>query len=287
VLPEGFVRGSANVNGTQLSYVLGGQGAPVVFLHGWPQTSDEWRHVLAPLASHGYSVMALDLRGLGRSSHAADGYDKDNQAEDLRQLLRHVGLDEPAHVVGHDIGGMVAVAYARLHSAKVASLALIELAIPGYGLEEAMDVAHGGRWHFGLFMTPEVPELLFEGHERQFFEWWFPSLAADPSGYDPEALDAVTRSYEGREALRCGFAHYRTLLDDGRTNRAWGDAGGRFTMPVLAVGGEHAVAGRLADAARALAPKVQSAVIDGSGHFVAEERPAQLVAELVRFFQYT
>ncbi len=282
---SGFTRDSASVNGTQLSFVVGGEGPPVVLLHGWPQTFYAWRRVMTPLAANGFTVIAPDLRGLGRSDHAADGYDKDNQAEDLRELLHHLGHGTKVRIVGHDIGGMVAFAYARRYPADVERLVLIELAVPGYGLEKAMDVAQGGRWHFGFFMTPEVPELLCEGHERAFFEWWFRGLAADPVAYSPDAIDVVTEAYTGREALRSGFAHYRTLLNDGQVNRAWGDAGGRLLMPVLAIGGEFAVGRGLADAVRTIAPGVQTAVIEGSGHFVPEERPDQLVGLLVAFFR--
>jgi pimeloyl-ACP methyl ester carboxylesterase len=133
-------------------------------------------------------------------------------------------------------------------------------------------------------MTPDAPELLFDGHERAFFTGWFPRLAADPIAYTSETLDVVTHAYTGRDSLRCGFEHYRTLLEDGRTNRAWGDAGGRLTMPVLAIGGEFGVGDRLANAARDIAPHVRTAVIPGSGHFVPEERPDALVRELMTFY---
>jgi pimeloyl-ACP methyl ester carboxylesterase len=284
-LPIGFTRRNAAVNGTQLSYIIGGEGSPILLLHGWPQTSWSWRHVLQPLAANGYTVIAADLRGLGRSARAEGGYEKDNQAEDMRELLHSLALGRQVRIVGHDIGGMVAFSYARLHPAEVDRLILIELAVPGFGLEKAMDVARGGRWHFGLFMAPEVPELLFEGHERLFFEWWFSHLSADHSPFTPDAIDLVTRAYSGREALRCGFAHYRTLLADGAVNRAWGDGGGRLNMPVLAIGGEFAVKLSLADSMRPVASNLESAVIEGSGHFVPEERPDALIEGLSMFLK--
>lgn len=283
-LPSGFERRSAEVNDTRLSYLIGGTGPPVLLLHGWPQTAWAWRDVLASLASSGYTVIAPDLRGLGHSAHAKSGYDKDNQSEDVRQLLQSLGLGPQVRIVGHDIGGMIAFSYARRHPTEVVRLVLIELAIPGFGLEQAMDVARGGRWHFGFFMTPEVPELLFEGHERAFLEWWFPALAADASPFTPEVIDAMTRSYSGREALRCGFDHYRTLLTDGEINRAWGDAGNRLNMPVLAIGGEHAAGARLGESLRSVSPDIEIDVVKGCGHFVPEESPDTLVATLIDFF---
>lgn len=156
--------------------------------------------------------------------------------------MNALGLAPSVRLVGHDIGGMVAFAYARTHPEEVERLVLLELAVPGLGLEQAMDVAHGGRWQ-------------------------------------PAELDSVIAAYSGRRSLNAGFGHYRTLLNDGATNRAWLDAGGRLRMPVLAVGGEHGVGGSLADALREAAPSLRSAVVAGSGHFVPEEAPEELLAE--------
>ncbi|WSA47462.1 alpha/beta hydrolase [Streptomyces sp. NBC_01803] len=201
----------------------------------------------------------------------------------MRQLLTSLGVTEPVRLVGHDIGGMIAFSFARLFPDQVRRLALIELAVPGFGLEQAMNPAGGGSFHFSLFMTDEIPELLFEGSEHAFFQWWFPRLSATPGVFTPEEIDAVTASYRGQQALRAGFQHYRTLLADGRTNREWADADGRLDVPLLAVGGEHNVGTRLADALRPIAPHVRSAVIEGSGHFPPEERPQSLLDELAVF----
>ncbi|WP_033296220.1 alpha/beta fold hydrolase [Amycolatopsis jejuensis] len=282
-LPEGFARRSAEVNGTTLSYLAGGEGDPLVLLHGWPQTARAWLRVLEPLAREGFSVVAPDLRGLGESARARSGYDKDNQAEDVYALLGSLGLDHRVHIVGHDIGAMVAFAYARRHPESVERLVLADVAIPGLGLERAMDVANGGRWHFGLFMTPEMPELLFAGHEHEFFRKWFSDLSATPGAIDEETIAEIARSYSGVESLRAGFEHYRTLLADGEVNRTWFENGGRLTMPVLAIGGEHGAGTRLAAGVRPAVPGVVPAVVAGSGHFVAEEDPAEFLSILVPF----
>jgi pimeloyl-ACP methyl ester carboxylesterase len=282
-LQAGLARHDATVNGTRLSYLIGGTGEPVVLLHGWPQTARSWRLVLPSLAALGYTVIAPDLRGTGQSARAGDGYEKDNQAEDMRQLLRVLGLGPRARVVGHDIGGMIAFSWARKHPQEVDRLALIELAVPGFGLEQAMNVAAGGRWHFGFFMTPEVPELLLTGKEREFFTWWFAHLSGHPGAFSPGEIDAVAADYGGQGSLRAGFGHYRTLLGDGAANRAWYDQGGRLAMPVLAVGGEKAVGGRLAEQIRPAAPQVTPHVVPDAGHFVAEEHPADLARILARF----
>lgn len=271
------------VNGTRIHVTELGAGPPLVLLHGWPETSATWRPVLDPLSRAGYRVIAPDLRGLGASRRETAGYEKENQAEDLARLLDALGCDSPVVLVGHDIGGMVAFAFARLYPHRVAHLALAELALPGMGLEEAMDVASGGRWHFGFFMTPEVPELLIEGKEEAFFGWWFRALGHDPAAWQADRIATFVRAYHGADALRAGFAHYRTLLDDGIANRAWVDAGGTLPMPVLALGGEYGAGDRLGRALQPVCPRLSSVVLPGSGHFLSEERPADLVGQLFAF----
>ncbi|MGX5185408.1 alpha/beta fold hydrolase [Streptomyces avermitilis] len=279
-LPEGFTQVVREVNGTLIHSVMGGAGEPVVLLHGWPQTWREWRYMLRPLADLGYIVVAPDLRGTGGSAVTAAGYDKDNQARDVHELLQALGLTGPVRIVGHDIGGMVAFSYARLYPEQVHKLALVDLAVPGYGLEGIMDPASGGLFHFGLFMAPDAPELLFQGNERAFLTWWFAKMAANPKAFPPEEIDTITASLRRPDALRGGFGHSRTLLQDGRDNRAWGEAGGVLTMPVLAVGGEHSVGSYLAQTLRPVVPDVAEAVIADSGHCIPDEFPEALLAVL-------
>ncbi|MFF3663841.1 alpha/beta fold hydrolase [Streptomyces olivochromogenes] len=282
-LPEGFTQVVREVNGTLIHSVVGGEGEPVVLLHGWPQTWREWRYMLRPLADLGYTVVAPDLRGTGGSAVTETGYDKDNQARDVHELLQALALTGPVRMVGHDIGGMVAFSYARLYPEQVHKLALVDLAVPGYGLEEIMDPASGGLFHFGLFMTPEAPELLFHGNEKAFLTWWFAKMAANPKAFPPEEVDTIAASLRGPDALRGGFEHYRTLLQDGRDNRAWGEAGGVLTMPALAVGGEYSVGSYLAQTLRPVVPDVEEAVIAGSGHYIPDELPEDLLAVLTPF----
>ncbi|MER7789420.1 alpha/beta hydrolase [Streptomyces sp. NPDC097640] len=271
------------VNGTLMHSVMGGTGRPVVLLHGWPQTWRAWRHLLRPLADLGYTVLAPDLRGTGGSAFAETGYAKDDQARDVHQLLQDLGLHGPVRMVGHDIGGMVAFSYARLYPEQVHRLALMDLAVPGYGLEEIMNPAAGGYFHFGLFMTPEAPELLFQGNEQAFLRWWFPRMTTAPGAFPPEEIDRIAASLRDPDTLRGGFEHYRTLLGDGRANRAWGEAGGVLTMPVLAVGGEHSVGSHLADSLRSVAPRLTEAVIADSGHYIPDERPEALLTAISSF----
>ncbi|MFJ6841772.1 alpha/beta fold hydrolase [Streptomyces griseoluteus] len=267
-LPDGFTVRQADTNHTRLSVAVGGSGPVLILLHGWPQTSRAWARVMPGLARH-HTVVAPDLRGTGDSDRPEGGYAKSNQADDIRGVLTALDLNGPVAVAGHDIGSMIAFAWAAAHPEDLSHLILIDALLPGLGLEEAMNVAEGGMWHFGLFMTPRIPEMLFDGHELEFFTATFTAMS-NPGTFSDHDLAAYAQAYTGRERLRGGFEHYRTLLADGRENLAL-LAERKLPMPVLAIGSARSGT----TSAQALAPhadKVQGAVAP-TGHFVAEEDP--------------
>ncbi|MGW4629544.1 alpha/beta fold hydrolase [Streptomyces rubiginosohelvolus] len=283
-LPDGFQVQRIATNDTHLSVAVGGHGPALVLLHGWPQTSRAWSRVLPALAAE-HTVVVPDLRGTGASDLPEDdaGYRKTNQAEDLRGVLKALDLTGPVAVAGHDIGSMVALAWAASYPDDVSHLILVDSLLPGLGLEEAMNVAEGGMWHFGFFMTPQVPEMLFDGHELEFFTATFTAMS-NPGTFTDEDLASYAREYTGRERLRGGFAHYRTLLDDGRENRALLTQH-PLPMPVLAIGTTHSDT-TVAQALRPYADDVHEAFAP-TGHFVAEEDPAWFVATLDDFLTPT
>jgi pimeloyl-ACP methyl ester carboxylesterase len=267
----------------RITSLIGGQGPPLVLLHGWPQTSRAWLPVAPSLADAGYTVIAPDLPGLGESDPLPVGYGKDAVADALRALVRGLVGEGPLRVVGHDIGGMVAFSWGRTHPEEIARLVIVDTGIPGLGLEDAMDVARGGRWHHGFFMTPDVPAMLIAGTENEFFEWWFARLAGNQNAFPRAEVTATTATYRGRAALERSFGHYRALLDDGRVNAAWLSGGGRLPMQVAAVGGGLSLGDRVARDIAPAAPDLRAIVIDGAGHFVAEEQPARFVEHVVPF----
>jgi pimeloyl-ACP methyl ester carboxylesterase len=277
-LPEGFRTRRIATNGTTLSVTSGGDGPVLVLLHGWPQTSRSWARVMPALAAS-FTVVAPDLRGTGDSDRPEDGYGKTAQADDVRGVLAALGLAGPVAVAGHDIGAMVALGWAAAHPGDLSHLVLVDALLPGFGLEEAMDVASGGMGHFGFFMTPHLPEMLFDGHEREFVTSTFTAMA-NPGTFDADDLAAYAAAYTGRDRLRGGFAHYRTLLADGRENRAL-LADRRLAVPVLAVDGARSGT----DAAAALAPVADDVrrALAPTGHFVAEEDPEWFVRTVTGF----
>jgi pimeloyl-ACP methyl ester carboxylesterase len=281
--PAGFRRETHTVDGASIATLVGGEGAPLVLLHGWPQTSRAWHGVAPAFAAAGYTVIAPDLPGLGSSDALPGGYAKDAVAEALRGVVRDVAGAGALRVIGHDIGGMVALSWGRRRPDEVVRLAIVDTALPGLGLDEVMNVARGGRWHHGFFMTPDVPAMLVAGTEDEFFAWWFGRLSGNRDAFPPAEIAATTATYRGRAALDRSFGHYRALLDDDRVNAAWLAEGGRFPMPVAAVGGELSLAHRVAADLKPAAPDLRQIVIEGAGHFVAEEQPERFVEQLLPF----
>ncbi|MEU0797807.1 alpha/beta hydrolase [Amycolatopsis sp. NPDC005961] len=282
-LPPGFEIRTAHTNGVRLSAAVGGSGPLLVLVHGWPQTGRAWAKVMPALAEH-HTVLVPDLRGSGASERPVDGYAKTNQADDIRGLITALGLTGPAVVVGHDIGSMIAFAWALHRPEDLAAVVLLDAFQPGVDLEESMNVVTGGSWHFGLFMTPHIPEMLFDGHELEFFTATFTALSAKPTFTDSE-LAFYAEAYGGRDRLRGGFGHYRTLLDDGRENRA-ALAEHPVTVPVLSIGGRESVGEQTTEALR---PHVENltGLIAPTGHFVAEEAPDWLVRTLRTYLAET
>ncbi len=275
-----FTHHMASVNGVRLHYVIGGTGDPVVLLHGWPQTWYEWRQVMPALAEQ-YTVIAPDLRGCGDSEKPLTGYNKRTVAEDIYQLVLHLGK-ERIFLVGHDIGSMVAYAYAAAHPDAVRRLVVSEFLLPGFGLEEAMDVAHGGYWHFAFHMTPDIPEALVTGKERLYLSLFYKGLAYNPAAIAEADIDEYVRCYSAPGGLRGGFSHYQTLLEDGKQNQE--SAKTKLPMPVLALGGESSLQEKVYKSMQPVANVVRGSVLQCCGHFIAEERPEALVEQLLTFF---
>ena len=279
-LPTGFEMQQIAANGTRLSVAVGGHGPTVVLLHGWPQTGYAWRHVMAPLAVD-HTVVVPDLRGVGQSSRPDSGYAKSNQAQDLREVLAHLGLPTPVVVVGHDIGAMLAFGWALKYPDDVSALILLDALLPGVDLEDHVNVAAGGHWNFGFFMAPGIPEMLLDGHEDEFIAEMFPQMGGTDV-FSEEDLRHYADAYRGRDRLRGGFEQYRTLLADGAENQTT-LAQHKLSMSVLDV-----AAGTLGHTAEMWTRLNQHAddltvVISPTGHFVAEENPQWLVAELQPF----
>jgi len=277
-----FSHHTATVNDIQLHYVIGGKGAPVVLLHGYPETWYAWRKIMPTLAEH-YTVIVPDLRGFGDSAKPVTGYDKKTVAEDIHQLVRQLG-HERIFLVAHDMGTPTAYAYAAAHPTEISRFIFIEGGIPGFGLEDFMDVSRGGRWHFGFFMAPKIPELLTAGREREFLtEFTYRVDVHNKTAISEADIDEYMRTFAAPDGMRPGFEHYRALLADGKYNRETFQE--KLPMPILAVDGEKSFNGLSLQQLQKVAVNVRGSIIKDCGHFVAEDRPEELVAQIISFFQ--
>ena len=266
----------------RFAYRRGGAGQAIILLHGWPQTSHAWRRVL-PLLSGSFDVVAPDLPGFGDTSKPESGFDKKSVARRLRAFVQALGLGRIA-LVGHDLGGHVAYAYAAQWPDEVSHLVFIESSLPGFGQEAAMDVAHGGSWHFGFNMAGDISEALVRDREYLFVEHFMRRESVglfDGTAVSHADIACYARALAQPGALRCSFSYYRTLKLDRVDNRLWGET--KLPMPALAVGAEGGYALASAETIRRVAEHVQSVLIARCGHYVPEERPAELARAIAAF----
>lgn len=287
-----FTSRYAEVNGIRLHYVVGGAGAPLLLLGGWPQTWWQF-HKVMPAMARRYRVVAADLRGLGGSDKPDGGYDKKTMARDIHALVRHLGY-EKAHVAGHDIGAMVAQALAAHHPEVVNKVALLDVHHPDetmYGLtllpqpdqHVAGDFRAGGRtylWWFALNQVRGLPETLLAGRERQFLDTLFDYLLADPASIDDWDREIYAHAYSTPAAVRAGNAFYQAFMKDIEDEKHHP----HLTVPVLGLGGDRSNYPYLAGVLPAKGSNVKVVEVANSGHYLPEEQPEAIVELLTGFF---
>jgi pimeloyl-ACP methyl ester carboxylesterase len=283
-----FSHHTASVNGIQMHYEIGGQGDPVVLLHGWPQTWYEWRHIMPALAKN-YTVIVPDLRGLGDSSKPLTGYDGKTTAEDIHQLVSQLGFKQ-IFLVGHDIGAQTAYSYAATQPNNVSKLVIMDFPFPGF-LPPVF--GENGPWWFAFYQVPDLPEALLQGKEREYISWFIKGLAYNPSAITEEDIDVFASHYSAPGGMRAGFEYYRSFPQDAKDNKELA-ATAKLTMPVLVLSGDiyPALGGDLPGSStlnsiQALATNVHGIIVPFSGHWIPEEQPDFLVDQLFKFFGNT
>jgi pimeloyl-ACP methyl ester carboxylesterase len=281
-----FTHGMADIEpGLRLHYVTAGEGArTVVLLHGFPQTWWEWRHVIPELVNTGFRVVAPDYRGAGHSWRPLGGYDKRTMAEDIHRLLReHLGLQQPIVLVGHDIGLMVAYAYAQAYRDDVSELVVMDAPLPGTAVFDRLR-ADPRVWHFAFQGARDIPEMLVAGRERPYLQAFFNARCFDPSAIDEVDLGIYASEYAAPGAMRAGFELYRTFERDAKDNRDALSRNGKLTVPVLAVGGATSTSGPFVEEMmREVANNVTGLRVPGAAHWIAEENPRAFNEALLRF----
>lgn len=267
----------ATVEGVNLHYLTAGHGPMVVLIHGYAETSRMWRPIM-PILAERFTVIAPDLPGIGDSAIPADGLDMKTAGIRIHALARSLGANS-AEVVGHDIGLMVAYAYAAQFPAEVTKLVVMDAFLPGVDGWEAV-YNNPAIWHF-RFNGP-TPEALVQGRERTYFEHFWNDFAADKTHSIPESdRVAYTAAYSRPGRMRAGWAYFVSF------QQAAKDFGGlsqtRLTMPVLSIGGEKANGDVLAHQMKLVASDVTFVVLKNTGHWVMEENPKVTIDALVKF----
>ncbi len=267
----------AEVNGVKLHYLVAGKGEPVILLHGYTQTSRMWRPLMVELAKT-HTVIAPDLRGFGESSKPNSGYEKKAMAQDIHALATSLGYRR-ASIVGHDIGLMVAYAYAAQYPAEVDRIVLMDAFLPGVGEWKNVWLLRD-LWHFHFY--GETPLKLVAGRERTYFEHFWNDFAADPKNSVPEAdRRFYAAAYAQPGGMRAGFEVFRAFEQDAKDFAQLAQT--KLPMPTLVLTGEKASGNFLIEQARLVATDVQGVVIKGSGHWLMEEAPTQVIPQLVAF----
>lgn len=274
---NGIASRIAEVQGLKLHYLTAGHGPAVILLHGYTQTSRMWRPLMPRLAEK-FTVIAPDLPGIGDSDIPADGLDMKSAAVRIHALVKTLGV-EKARVVGHDIGLMVAYAYAAQFPLETEKLVEMDAFLPGVpGWEDVYN--NPGIWHF-RFNGP-TPEALVRGRERIYFEHFWNNFAADKSKSIPEAdRVAYAAAYARPGRMRAGWAYFVSFQQAARDFEQLAKT--KLTMPVLAIGGEKANGDLLGRQMKLVATDATVVVLKNTGHWVLEEQPEQTSAALLKF----
>jgi pimeloyl-ACP methyl ester carboxylesterase len=274
---RGFAERLAKVNGVRLYYRIGGKGSPVVLLHGYAQTSHMWNPIMPVLATN-HTVIVPDLRGAGRSSKPESGYDKKNMAVDVHELVISLGFSH-VRVVGHDIGLMVAYAYAAQFPQETERLVLMDAFLPGIGDWKSVWLMRD-LWHFHFY--GKVPLALVKGRERIYFEHFWNDFAADPkhSVSEPDRR-LYAKAYAQPGGMRAGFEYFRNFERDAQDFSQLSATS--LSMPVLVLGGEKSGGVFLIEQTRLVARNVQGKIISGSGHWLMDEARDATISALAGF----
>jgi len=273
--PKGFKHQYAIVNGVKIHYVIGGHGAPLMLVHGFPQNWYMWNRLLPELSKH-FTVIAPDLRGVGESGKPQGGYDKKNMAIDLHELAKKLGYKK-IDLAGHDIGTLVVYAYAAQFPNEVNKLALLDALIPG--VEPVWSQVKAQAWWFGFFTQPHSNEVA-EGRMNLFLEDFFPAVSFVQNSFTAQEKAEFTRAYSVKGATRASFLWF-VFEQDIKDNQEFRK--NKLAMPVLAMGSDH-FAPFLGAHVRLVASNVKDSIITGSGHWIVQEQTAQVQKALLDFF---
>lgn len=275
----------ADVDGVRMHYVTGGSGSPVVLIHGWPQTWYGWWPVMPELAEH-HTVYAVDLPGLGDSTGTPDGYDKATLARYVHTLIAEELGVRDARVIGHDWGAAVAFQYAAQFPDDTERLGYLDLPLPGPAIDAA--TWRSLSWHIAFHAQRRVPEAVVDDDVRTYLELFYPQVSyggssyggtSDRSPFSDADIDEYARTYSRPQALAGGFSLYRTLDKDVRDTKA----AKPVRVPALVMAAEGQLDAIRATVAPRMTDIVQAAEVPRAGHWLMEENPRFVTAQLLKF----
>lgn len=275
--PSNFKHATAEVNGIKIHYVIGGKGDPLVLVHGFGQNWYMWNRLLPELSKH-FTVIAPDLRGVGESDKPEGGYDKKTMATDIHELVKKLGYNN-INLAGHDIGLMVAYAYAAQYGNEVKKVALMDALLPG--IEPVWSNVKGSAWWFGFFAWPASGDIV-KGKEKEFLTNFWPVVGHAKDPFTAEETTEFIRAYAVEGGTTAAFKWFGAFDQDGKDNLIF--AKKKLKMPLLAMGGEYFAAAFLKDHSKLVAENVSESKIAGSGHWLVQENTAQVQKDLLAFF---
>lgn len=274
--PSFFHTQDIPVDGATIHVRIGGKGPAVVLLHGFGDTGDMWAPLAADLAKD-HTVVVPDLRGMGLSSIPESGYDKRTQAGDIRGVLAALGIERSV-VIGHDIGTMVAYAYAARYPKRTDRLVVMDAPVPGIPPWDDI-VRLPALWHFD-FGGPDA-ERLVAGRERIYLDRFWNEFAGNPAKVDEATRAHYAALYSRPGAMHAAFEQFRSIRQDAVDNKV--SMATRLTMPVLAIGGEKSFGSNEAVVMRNAADNVTELVVPDAGHWLMEEAPVATVQAIRSF----
>ncbi|MDC6390620.1 alpha/beta hydrolase [Maribacter sp. PR1] len=259
------------INSQKICYYDQGKGEVIVLLHGWPQTSYTWRKVI-PILSKKYRIIAIDLPGTGFSAPTSK-YD----TKSIATIIDKVGLSLDIysfHLVGHDVGAWVAATYGLLYENKLKTLTLIEAGIPGL-VDSSLFVPKNADkiWQFYFNQINDLPEELISGNEKTYLSWFFDKKSFVKSAISKKDLNIYYKANKGKEKLKNGFNYYRAFNTSSAENIAFKK---NISIPVLAIGGDHAVGYGVGKSVEEISSNLNSISISDCGHYIPEEKPEEL-----------
>ena len=277
---QGFQSRKVRAGDIDMHAVIGGNGPPLVLIHGFPQTWWEWRKMMPRLAES-HTVVAVDLRGAGHSDNPQGGYEKASLAADIHAVMVALGFDRYA-VCGHDIGGMVALALACTHRHAVTLLTILDVSQPGWsGWED--NCAKPALWHFAFHQKRDLPERLLFGREYDYVSTFIADRAFDHKAHALEDVQVFARALAQPGNTRGGLEWYRAFPTDHRNALEWKQE--KLAMPVLALGGEHNYGPVIVPMLQEFAIDVSGGIIAGCGHWLPEERPVETADAILEFLR--